>query len=143
MELSPPPLGSPRMRWLLPHGALTSAPIPSEDAAPASSASGYQEALCPPRGVWSCPPTPETFPSRAGEMPNRFPLAGSGSKMQKIRTLLPLGERAAATKWCLSGPTLQGRDGRGRIQACLAEMRVLVPREGGSRRRGLGKLAGS
>lgn len=119
MELSPPPLRSPRLRWLLPHGALTLAPIPSEDAVPASSASGYQEALCPPRGVWSCLASQEALPSGSGEMPNRFPLVGSSSKMQKRRALLPLGERAAATKWCLSGPTLQWRDGRGRIQACL------------------------
>lgn len=62
--------------------------------------------------------------------------------MQK-RSLLPLGERAAATKWCLSGPGLQWRDGRGRIRAGPARSRVLVPREGGSGWRGRGRRRGA
>lgn len=79
----------------------------------------------------------------AGEMPNRFPSLAAAPKCKKKRSLLPLGERAAATKWCLSGPELQWRDGRGRIQAGPARVRVLVPREGGSRWRGLGSRRGA
>lgn len=105
--------GSPRLRRRLPRGALTSAPVPSEDAAPAS---GPRRAA--PRGVCARPPArPAGARSLAGlgrcptGSPRRQPL--QDAKM----TPPPLGERAAATKWCLSGPTLQWRDGRGRMQA--------------------------
>lgn len=91
-------------------GALTPAPIPSEDAAPASAASASGVPRCAvPRG-----PGPARRPGRRsqaglGEMPNRFPSLAAAPKCK--RSLLPLGERAAATKWCLSGPEPQWRDG--------------------------------
>lgn len=139
MELSPPPLGiseaaaaPPAVRSLqlqFPARMLRLPPLPPvprcavpRGAGPARRPGGAQK-----RG-W-------------GDA-QQVPLVGSRSEMQK-RSLLPLGERAAATKWCLSGPELQWRDGRGRIQAGPARVRVLVPREGGSRWRGLGSRRGA
>lgn len=98
--------------------------------------------MSPTRGL-VLPDCPGGTPKRGWGDAQQVPLGRQWLQNAKKESPPPLGERAAATKWCLSGPTLQWRDGRDRIQACLAETRVLVPREGGSQRRGLGKLAGS
>lgn len=111
MELPPPPPGISEAA-AAPRGALTPAPIPSEDAAPASAASASGVPRCAvPRGVWSRPPPREASAKGLGRCPTGFhwqPLR-NGQKRS-----LP-GSGVAATKWCLSGPERSGEMGKGQV----------------------------
>lgn len=140
MELSPPPLGiseaaaaPPAVRSLqlqFPAWMLRLPPLPPVPR------------CAVPRGVWSRPLPRRRSQAGLGRCPTGSPCWQPLRNVKK-KSLLPLGERAAATKWCLSGPELQWRDGRVRIQAGPARGRVLVPREGGSGWWGLGSRRGA
>ncbi|EHB12577.1 hypothetical protein GW7_06978 [Heterocephalus glaber] len=75
--------------------------------------------------------------------PGRCPTGPPGwQPLQNAKMIPPpLGEREAATKWCLSGPRLQWREGRGRIQAGRAGEEGAGPTRGRLRREG-GRGAG-
>lgn len=106
MELSPPPLGiseavaaPPAVRSLqlqFPARMLRLPPVPR---------------CAVPQGVWSHPPPWRRSQAGLGRCPTGSPpwqpLRNARGRKKK-RSLLPSGEGAAATKWCLSGPELQG-----------------------------------
>ena len=143
MELSPPPPGISEAAAAPPAVRSLQLQFPAR-----------MLRLPPPPPPLGCQDAPCPEGSGPARRPGRRSQAGLGRcptgspHWQPLRNAKkdpssPLGERAAATKWCLSGPELQWRDGRGRVQAGPARRTVLVPREGCSGWRGLGSRRGA